>query len=94
MSDCPDDGEFIFVETYEPIAQVGRANIHCRALTGRILISGQCWGHVSWYERRGEAVAFCLGHRGVRYTKPPDATVDLPTSAPEAREAGDTEIGR
>lgn len=59
-------------DSYESIGGgAGRAATHCRALTGRIVVSTPCWGPVAFYEVRGAAEARCCGHAGAVYRPEP-----------------------
>jgi hypothetical protein len=60
-------------ESYWPVRRGhGHPQIDCEALTGKLAVSGQCWGQTEWIESRSPlhgrcAVARCHGHRGPTY---------------------------
>lgn len=60
-------------DSYTSIARPGHAAVHCEVLTGRLVMSGQCWGEVSLVEIRllGKAAPRCQGHAGAVYRPEP-----------------------
>jgi len=69
---------------YTPIQRsAGYPQIHCEALTGRLRMSGECWGQVAWYETRDPlrgigAAPRCPGHAGLVYRATCDLAHDTP----------------
>jgi hypothetical protein len=76
-TDKPADPSPPHSETYWPVRRGhGHPQIDCEALTGKLGVSGQCWGQTEWIESRSLlhghcAVARCMGHRGATYRAEP-----------------------